>query len=275
MKRSRSGRGAFGLLERVKTRFGWNRPSHPQEQTPSEGPTSRRASFLAAGAVITVPAIIASLIVGSGGGTPTQPKVTKVLESIPDFPRGTATAKRKPSDAPVDAASVKKKKGAITFEFKRGSRIPVGYIKIPAIGVETKFFDGVVKGAVKRGPGHWPGTPWPGEVGNAVFAGHRTTFTKPFADLDLLKKGQLIRAQVRNGPRTTYKVFRKTVVRESKYADFVLKQPRKNNVRMITLFACTPKGFRTHRIVVQAKAVPRGTARGPSQKREGAMGGLW
>ena len=160
----------------------------------------------------------------------------------------------------------------ITFE--RGSRVPIGYIEIPAIGLETKFFEGVIDEAVERGPGHWPGTPWPGEVGNAVFAGHRTTYTKPFEDLDLLKKGQLVRAQVRNGPRTTYEVFRTTVVPEAKYADFVLKQPRNKNARMITLFACTPKGFRTHRIVVQAKAVPRGTARGPNQTKEGAMGGL-
>ena len=226
---------------------------------------------MAAGVVITVPAIIASILVGSDGGTATQPRVTQVLESISDRPREPATAKRKPTDAPVDAASAKKT-GSITF--KRGSRVPVGYIEIPAIGVETRFFDGVVDEAVKRGPGHWPGTPWPGETGNAVFAGHRTTFTKPFADLDLLKKGQIVRAQVRNGPRTTYKVFRKIVVPEAKYAAFVLRQPKKNNIRMITLFACTPKGFRTHRIVVQAKAVPRGTARGPNQTKGGAMGGL-
>lgn len=270
MKRSGRGRGVFDLVERVKTRFGWNRPSPPHESDQAKRPTARRSQIVGAGLVMILPAVIAILIAGSREEPTPEPKVTQVLESISDQPASPPRAKRIASDAPVAQSPAGKKRVGITFD--RSSRVAVGYIEIPAIGLETKFYDGVVDEAVKRGPGHWPGTPWPGESGNSVFAGHRTTHTKPFADLDLLKKGQRVRAQVENGPRTTYRVFRTTVVPEAKYADFVLKQPRNKNARTITLFACTPKGFRTHRIVVQAKAARPATKQDAKHKEEGAMG---
>ncbi|MGI8519760.1 MAG: class E sortase, partial [Actinomycetota bacterium] len=105
-----------------------------------------------------------------------------------------------------------------------------------------------------NGPGHWPGTPIPGNAGNSVFAGHRTTFTAPFADLDLLRPGDPVTTRVGRNPPITYRVSRTTVVPESEYVDFVLKQPKKRRARILTLFACTPKGQRTHRIVVSAHA---------------------
>jgi sortase A len=269
MKRSRDSSETLDLVERVKALFARNRPSPDEEAPSSERPRSRRLQLLAAGAVITVPALVASFVAGTGSEPPPA-KVTQVLESIGDPPRDRSKAPRGRSDAPV-ARSVASKTVGITFE--RGDRVPIGYIKIPAVDLETKFFDGVTDGAVKRGPGHWPGTPWPGESGNTVFAGHRTTYTRPFADLDLLKEGQRVVAQVRNGPRTTYRVFRTTVVPEAEYADFVLQQPQDKHARMITLFACTPKGFRTHRIVVQAKATPVAdqSKSKASHKEEGAM----
>jgi LPXTG-site transpeptidase (sortase) family protein len=136
----------------------------------------------------------------------------------------------------------------------RGINIPVGRIRIPAIDLDTEFRSGIHDDVVKLGPGLWPGTPLPGNAGNAVFAGHRTTHTHPFAGLDLLHKGNVITTQIHGYKRTFFRVIRTTVVPESKYARFVLKQPARKRVRTITLFACTPKGFRTHRIVVQARA---------------------
>ena len=141
----------------------------------------------------------------------------------------------------------------------RGIKVPVGRIRIPAIHLDTKFRLGIHDDVVKLGPGLWPGTPLPGNAGNAVFAGHRTTHTHPFAGLDLLHKSNVITTQIHGYKRTFFRVIRTTVVPESEYARFVLRQPARKRVRTITLFACTPKGFRTHRIVVQARAsrVPR------------------
>jgi LPXTG-site transpeptidase (sortase) family protein len=138
----------------------------------------------------------------------------------------------------------------------RGVNVPVGRMAIPDIGLATPFRLGVHDSVVQLGPGLWPGTPLPGVPGNAVFAGHRTTHTRPFGDLDLLELRDLIVTRVPGLGRTEFRVFRTSIVPEAEYAEFVLRQPKAARARVITLFACTPKGQRTHRIVVQGRARP-------------------
>lgn len=228
----------------------------------------RKDQVAGAAAVMVVPALLAAFL--TQPQLPDQrPRVTKMLQALPDRADGAPSSRpTRAPDSPVAAAGEGGKK--LSIEFKRGSRTPVGFMKIPAIGLRTKFFDGVVDEAVKLGPGHWPGTPWPGDRGNSVFAGHRTTHTHPFADLDLLENGSRVRVQVRNGNPTTYRVFRTLVVSEAEYARVVLKQPRNKKARIVTLFACTPKGSRSHRIIVQARAVPK-PARGARDRGGDAM----
>jgi LPXTG-site transpeptidase (sortase) family protein len=222
---------------------------------------SRRGQVLKAGAVMVIPALLA-LYLTSSGATESTPKVTKVIKALSDNKEPTRA--RLQRDSPVASASVSGRD--ISIDFKRGSRVALGTMEIPAVGLRTKFYDGVVDEAVELGPGHWPGTPWPGEAGNSVFAGHRTTYTHPFADLDLLQKGARVRVDVRNGERTTYRVFRTTIATEAQYANVVLEQPANKKARIITLFACTPKGSRSHRIIVQARAMP---VKGAKEKRGG------
>jgi sortase (surface protein transpeptidase) len=52
----------------------------------------------------------------------------------------------------------------------------------------------------------------------------------------------------------TFRVVGITVVAEEEYEEFVLQEPAHAEARLITLFACAPKGYRTHRIVVRARA---------------------
>jgi LPXTG-site transpeptidase (sortase) family protein len=137
-----------------------------------------------------------------------------------------------------------------------GVNLPVGRMVIPAIGLDTAFRLGVHDAIVRLGPGLWPGTPLPGVPGNAVFAGHRTTYSHPFANLDLLERGDVIVTRVPGLGRTVFRVFRIAIVPEAEYAEFVLRQPEEAGARVITLLACTPKGQRTHRIVVQGRARP-------------------
>src|SRR5487761_2787659 len=40
----------------------------------------------------------------------------------------------------------------------------------------TTAREGVAEGDLSLGPGHYPGTPLPGEKGNVAIAGHRTTW---------------------------------------------------------------------------------------------------
>lgn len=209
---------------------------------------------IAAGAaVIFIPALVAVFL---SRPEPPTPRVSEILGS--DEATIEAGSPSGQADSPAAGAEAAGKRVSIVFD-RGGTRAALGTIEIPAIDLRTRFFDGVTDEAVEAGPGHWPGTPWPGQPGNAVFAGHRTTFNHPFEDLDLLAPGDRVRTEMPNARPTAYRVFKTTVVPEERYVRFVLRQPQGKRVRTITLFACTPKGSRTHRIVVQAKATPSQT----------------
>ncbi len=64
-----------------------------------------------------------------------------------------------------------------------------GIISIPKIGANFAYVEGTSRDDLKKGPGHYPGTPLPGTLGNAAIAGHRTTYLHPFYDVDKLKPG--------------------------------------------------------------------------------------
>ncbi|MGH9302519.1 MAG: class E sortase, partial [Acidimicrobiales bacterium] len=74
--------------------------------------------------------------------------------------------------------------------------IPVGHsltrIKIPKIGVNVVVVEGTTESALQAGAGHYPNTPLPCTVGDVAIAGHRTTYGKPFANIDKLGPGDVI-----------------------------------------------------------------------------------
>ena len=51
------------------------------------------------------------------------------------------------------------------------------------------FVEGTSRDDLKKGPGHYPGTPLPGTIGNAAIAGHRTTYLHPFCGVDKMEPG--------------------------------------------------------------------------------------
>jgi len=65
----------------------------------------------------------------------------------------------------------------------------IGSITIPALGVSDRLYEGVDLWVLDAGPGHWPGTPLPGQAGNTVIAGHRVSHSRPFRYLDTLRNG--------------------------------------------------------------------------------------
>lgn len=69
---------------------------------------------------------------------------------------------------------------------------PLTRIVIPTIGVDTLVVEGVSPEALRAGAGHYPNTVLPGQNGNVAIAGHRTTYGKPFNELDRLKTGDRI-----------------------------------------------------------------------------------
>ena len=47
--------------------------------------------------------------------------------------------------------------------------------------------EGAARPVLAHGVGHYAGTAEPGEVGNFAVAGHRTTYGKPFNEIDTLR----------------------------------------------------------------------------------------
>src|SRR5262249_7615083 len=69
---------------------------------------------------------------------------------------------------------------------------PVGVITIDKIGVDKVVVEGTSIPDPRKGPGHYQGSPLPGQRGNVAIAGHRTTYGAPFGDLDQLAKGDKV-----------------------------------------------------------------------------------
>jgi sortase A len=120
----------------------------------------------------------------------------------------------------------------------------VAKLEIPRMGVSEIVVSGVGVDDLKKGPGHYPETPLPGEPGNAAIAGHRTTYGAPFFDIDKLKPGDDIVATTYAG-RFVYKVTGSQIVSPSDVS--VLENTPDDR---ITLTSCDPKYSATNRIVV-------------------------
>jgi sortase A len=122
----------------------------------------------------------------------------------------------------------------------------VARLRIPRIGVDKVVVEGVSLDDLKRGPGHYPGTPMPGEQGNAAIAGHRTTYGAPFYDLSELDPGDEIIATTRRG-QFRYVVESVTVVRPDQVE--VLDQ---TDDARLTLTTCHPRFSARQRLIVVA-----------------------
>jgi sortase A len=127
--------------------------------------------------------------------------------------------------------------------------VKIGEIRIPKIGLVHPIFEGVTLTVIDHGPGHWPGSAVPGQLGNAVFAGHRVTHTHPFRNLDKLVPGDEIQFVMPDGTYT-YRMTQQQIVNPN---DTWIVNP--TPTATLTLFACHPPGSATHRIVIRADYV--------------------
>jgi len=123
---------------------------------------------------------------------------------------------------------------------------PVAKLEIPRIGVDEIVVAGVGVDDLKKGPGHYPETPLPGEPGNAAIAGHRTTYGAPFLDIDNLQPGDQIVATTYAG-RFVYQVTGTVIVPPSDTS--VLNNTPDDR---LTLTSCDPKYSAKNRIIVTA-----------------------
>jgi len=123
-----------------------------------------------------------------------------------------------------------------------------GIITIPKIGVEKVFVEGVQLDDLALGPGHYPGTPLPGQIGNAAIAGHRTTHGAPFYNVNELATGDKIIVQTLAG-KYTYQVY-KTPFAVKPTAYYVVANTPD---AQLTLTSCNPRYSAAERIVIKAR----------------------
>jgi sortase A len=136
----------------------------------------------------------------------------------------------------------------------------VALIKIPKIGLDRVVVEGVGVADLKKGPGHYPGTALPGQLGNTVISGHRTTYGAPFNRLDELQVGDEILVYDQSGPF-------KYVVSENKIVSpTAVEVLDPSSDARLTLTTCHPKFSARQRLIIVAtlEGTPSGVADQPS-----------
>ncbi|MXW58308.1 MAG: sortase [Acidimicrobiia bacterium] len=158
----------------------------------------------------------------------------------------------------------------------RDNGAAIARIQIPAIDVDKTVVEGVRVGDLRKGPGHYPTTPLPGQAGNAAIAGHRTTYGAPFGEIDKLLpddeiiittiQGEFIYRVLPQGEGHGHLIVAPTAVE-------VLDQDFSEHPNRLTLTACHPKGSARQRIIVIAELVgePAPTYPRPGQDTPGTV----
>jgi sortase A len=126
----------------------------------------------------------------------------------------------------------------------------VGTIRAGAIGLDVVFVAGTDTAALKAGPGLMDGTAFPGDAGNSVISGHRSTYGSPFYDLDKLAVGDRITVSVPGRPDAVYEVRDNFLVMPG---DVWVAAPTEG--ARLTLTTCNPVGSDRERLIVQAELV--------------------
>jgi sortase A len=136
------------------------------------------------------------------------------------------------------------------FAVLRVPRLGSGYAKVVVEGVDHDD--------LQKGPGHYPKTALPGQVGNTVISGHRTTYGAPFGNLDRLHPGDIVDIQIRY--RTYHYRVTGTRIVAPNEKGVLLPVPDRPGVaptsRMLTMTTCNPKYSAAQRLIVFAVMQP-------------------
>jgi sortase A len=131
----------------------------------------------------------------------------------------------------------------------------IGKILIPSIGVSEYVVEGTDADNLRKGPGHYPDTPLPGQKGTSAIAGHRTTYGAPFRKLNELERHDRIILEMPYGT-FVYRVDKTQVVDDS-----ALWVTRPVGHPQLVLTACHPLYSAAQRIVAFARLTERRPAK--------------
>jgi LPXTG-site transpeptidase (sortase) family protein len=134
---------------------------------------------------------------------------------------------------------------------------PIARLLIPRLGVDEIVLEGVDDNTLNAGPGHLPGSVYPGERGNSVISAHRD---RHFARLGEIKVGDtLVTEGSAHRGRERWVVISRRVIAANAPALFHTREA------MLTLTTCWPiryLGTAPERLVVSA--IPIGPVETPS-----------
>jgi LPXTG-site transpeptidase (sortase) family protein len=114
-------------------------------------------------------------------------------------------------------------------------------IHIPSLHLTAR-----VGTSLNKGPAWWPVTGRPGGGDTIAIAGHRTTYTHPFLDLDRLEPGDVIYLRWQGVAHRYVMSGRRILSHKQRH----IADARGHELLLLT--ACTPKGSARQRIVIYA-----------------------
>jgi sortase A len=135
----------------------------------------------------------------------------------------------------------------------------IALLEIPKVNLSMVVVEGVSVADLKLGPGHYPGTPLPGEAGNVVISGHRTTYLHPFYNLNELASGDPITLTTRDGTKHVYVVSENKVVQPT-----AVEVVSNTTDDRLTLTTCNPRFSAAQRLIVVAKLQTPVTRQAPA-----------
>lgn len=135
---------------------------------------------------------------------------------------------------------------------RAGSRAgdPIARLRAPRMDADFVVVEGTGGRPLRRGPGHYPDTPFPGLPGTTAIAGHRTTYGAPFRHLDRMRRGDPITVETPYA-RFVYRTERSRIVAPTAYAYVT----RPVGYDRLALTACHPLYSAAQRLVVFARLV--------------------
>jgi sortase A len=132
---------------------------------------------------------------------------------------------------------------------------PFATLALPKLGLQWTVVEGVSRSDLRKGPGHYPGTAMPGQLGNFAVAGHRERGI--FLDLDHLANGDDVIVQTASS-WFDYRIYQTEIVNPTDLAvigpspDVPGQAPTRP---LLTLTTCDPRWSNYHRLIIHAQLV--------------------
>lgn len=171
-------------------------------------------------------------------------------------------------DGNASLAAVRQEISAESRRYRLSSRRgqAIGKIDVPRLGLDGMILvNGTDHETLMKGPGRDLRTFMPGEGQLVYIAGHRTTYLAPFSHIDRLRPNDRVTLEL------PYATFTYTVTGHRIVKSTDLAALRSHGRELLTLQACHPRFFATHRYLAYGRLM-RITPKGGPTYSLGVLG---